>query len=621
MPAAVELPARPALARGVQLVGALQGSGFETQQWLVQRDERFIQLSELLYRILEPINGERTIDEIAAAAAATTGKPVSANNVTYVLATRFVPLGLIDGVTMPTPPGSVAASGGAGAQAKNAKKNSKQAGRSPLQLTLRFGVIGPRPVERGARALQHLFWPPVIAVVLMLTVLTQAWIVFVHGIGSTIVDVLSHPAVLLLISSFIMISAVFHEFGHASALRYGGGRARSMGFGLYFAYPAFYTDCTESYRLSRWARLRTDLGGIYFDLITMLGLMALYVVTRQELLLAAVLLMDLEIADQFSPVMRFDGYWALADLVGIPDFFALMGPVVRSMLPGRWRAKGQKAPPLKGWVKVVFLGYTLVTVPVLYVLFATLLAFAPMLFATYYNSLVEQIADWSYAQAHHDVAGMLIAGLQTGILALTAFFLGFAVYGLLRTLVRGIWALGHSTRRRRAAAWLLSAAAVVFFGYFWAPQVTALAPEFVRIATLSQAQQYGAPQGPAFVYRPQPMLVPSPGATASPAPAQANAQPTATPVPQGSQNGNGSQPVAQVNPGNPGANHNGSGGSTTGTTANPHPDPGAKPDPSTRKPPQNNPQPKPTPKPRPRPTPPPWWPTPPVSIPSPPSHP
>src|SRR5262249_4987824 len=151
----------------------------------------------------------------------------------------------------------------------------------------------------------------------------------------------------------------------------------SMGFGLYFAYPAFYTDCTESYRLSRWSRLRTDLGGIYFDLITMLGLMALYAFTRQELLLAAVLLMDLEIADQFSPVMRFDGYWALADLVGIPDFFALMGPVVRSMLPGRWRAKGQKAPPLKGWVKVVFLGYTLVTVPFLYILFATLLALAP----------------------------------------------------------------------------------------------------------------------------------------------------------------------------------------------------------------------------------------------------
>ena len=31
--------------------------------------------------------------------------------------------------------------------------------------------------------------------------------------------------------------------------------------------------------------------------------------------------------------MRYDGYWALADLVGVPDFFTFMGPVVRGMLP------------------------------------------------------------------------------------------------------------------------------------------------------------------------------------------------------------------------------------------------------------------------------------------------
>jgi hypothetical protein len=49
------------------------------------------------------------------------------------------------------------------------------------------------------------------------------------------------------------------------ALRYGGGRARSMSAGLYLLYPAFHTDVTDNCRLGRWARVRTDLAGFYFN--------------------------------------------------------------------------------------------------------------------------------------------------------------------------------------------------------------------------------------------------------------------------------------------------------------------------------------------------------------------
>ncbi|MBA3445542.1 MAG: hypothetical protein H0T58_11920, partial [Gemmatimonadales bacterium] len=88
---------------------------------------------------------------------------------------------------------------------------------------------------------------------------------------------------------------MFHEFGHASALRYGGGRVRGMGAGFYLIYPAFFTDVTDSYRLGRWARVRTDLGGFYFHLTFALGLIGLYWVTGQEFLLVVVLLINLDI--------------------------------------------------------------------------------------------------------------------------------------------------------------------------------------------------------------------------------------------------------------------------------------------------------------------------------------
>src|SRR5207245_1559386 len=121
----------------------------------------------------------------------------------------------------------------------------------------------------------------------------------------------------------LIVAAIFHEFGHASALRYGGGRARGMGAGLYFVSPIFYTDVTDGYRLDRRARVRTDLGGIYFHAIIGLAVLALYLVLGREFLLLLVVLIDLTILDQFIPFVRLDGYWVLADLTGVPDFFTL----------------------------------------------------------------------------------------------------------------------------------------------------------------------------------------------------------------------------------------------------------------------------------------------------------
>ena len=44
-----------------------------------------------------------------------------------------------------------------------------------------------------------------------------------------------------------------------------------MGAGLYLIWPAFYTDVSDSYRLSRGGRLRVDLGGLYFNAVFSVG--------------------------------------------------------------------------------------------------------------------------------------------------------------------------------------------------------------------------------------------------------------------------------------------------------------------------------------------------------------
>jgi putative peptide zinc metalloprotease protein len=206
------------------------------------------------------------------------------------------------------------------------------------------------------------------------------------------------------------------------------------------------------------------------------------------MLLAAVLLLDLEMVDQFDPIMRFDGYWALADLVGVPDFYVFMGPVLRGMIPKRWRPKGQEAPPLKGWVKIAFLAYTVIAVPIVFVTFASLLLLAPIFLVTYWNSLVLQWIDFATAWAQHDVANSIVGGVQVAILVLSAYFLGYAVYGLIRTIVRMLWKLGHAnTRRQRSAAWLLAVVVALFFWEFWVPQVMSIGGAVSRMTVFSQS--------------------------------------------------------------------------------------------------------------------------------------
>ena len=84
---AVEVPERPALSQNVQLVGEMPETGFTDRQWLIQRDGRFIQLTELLYRIAEHANGDRTLEEIAARVTDATVWVVTAADVRQLLRT------------------------------------------------------------------------------------------------------------------------------------------------------------------------------------------------------------------------------------------------------------------------------------------------------------------------------------------------------------------------------------------------------------------------------------------------------------------------------------------------------------------------------------------------------
>lgn len=427
---ASQAPELPALGTGVELIGEMEESGFRDRQWLAKRGERFVQLSELLYRVAEQADGKSTHEDMAERLTRSTSWIFTAENVRQIVRSKLVPLGIVAPVGDGT--GSVEHAVGTGA--------------SPLRVNARTELLGPAAIDPITGVLKTLFRPFVLVPVLLSAVVAQAWAFLSHGLGGALQEVIYAPGLILVLLGILLLSGVVHEFGHAAALRYGGGKVRGMGAGLYLVYPVLYTDTTDAYRLGRRAKVRTDLGGFYFHLIFALGLVGLYAVTGQEFLLLAVLMIDMGILYQCMPFVRFDGYWALADLTGIPDFFSQMGAFLRSVVPlKRWR--GAKLPDLKPWVKAVFVLYVATTIPVLALLLFFLVTRLPNTAALVWHSLTLLAGQFSIALDEGNLVGMTTSALQAFILSLQMLGILYLLYVLGRTAIL----LFRRARKRRGA--------------------------------------------------------------------------------------------------------------------------------------------------------------------------
>src|SRR5205823_1988721 len=126
---------------------------------------------------------------------------------------------------------------------------------------------------------------------------------------------------------------------------------------------AVNADVTDAYRLGKAGRLRTDLGGVYFNTIFILATAGAYALTGFEPLLLMIPLQHLEIIHQFLPFIRLDGYYIVSDLTGVPDMFARIKPTLRSLVP--WLPTDESVTELRPWVRVAVTVYVLTVVPLL----------------------------------------------------------------------------------------------------------------------------------------------------------------------------------------------------------------------------------------------------------------
>jgi putative peptide zinc metalloprotease protein len=414
-------PASPRLADGVELIGEYEGSGYKEPPALVRRgDGQVIQLTPLLYAVAEQADGTHGYTEMAERVGASIGRKVSADNVRFLVEERLAPLGIVTG-----PDGSQ----------PDVEKSDPL-----LALKFRAAVIPEWLANSLGRVFMPLFHAPIVIAVLAGLVVADIWLFFEHGVAQAIRQSVYHPGLFLPLFAAVVLSAAFHEVGHAAACRFGGAKPGRMGCGLYLAWPAFYTDVTDAYRLGRRARLRTDLGGVYFNTIVVLLTVGAYLATGFEPLLLLVLIEHFEIVHQLLPIVRLDGYYIVADLTGVPDLFNRIGPIMRGLLP--WRRPDERVLVLKRWVRVAVTAWVLIVVPLLFFQLLMVLIHLPRIVGTALDSAGKQ---W-HASAHAFGSGKAVAG-ATGVLEILV--LAVPIIGILLMLVRvfhrgGVWTWQHT---------------------------------------------------------------------------------------------------------------------------------------------------------------------------------
>ncbi len=154
---------------------------------------------------------------------------------------------------------------------------------------------------------------------------------------------------LLLLYVAVFLSHLLHELSHAAMCKYFGGEVRTMGVMLLLLTPLPYVDLSSSWTFrDKYQRAWVDSAGMLSD--ALLGAIATLVWAYSPPGVVNELAYNLMFSTvvytvlfNINPLMRFDGYYILSDLVQIPN----LHEKARQQFLKLWRERVLKVPVLE----------------------------------------------------------------------------------------------------------------------------------------------------------------------------------------------------------------------------------------------------------------------------------
>ena len=201
-----------------------------------------------------------------------------------------------------------------------------------------------------------------VLLVWLLIVLTALVAAVVHwpDLSGSLADQLFSPSNLLLLWLIYPLVKILHEFGHAFAVKKWDGEVHELGIMLLALTPIPYVDATASASFpEKRRRIAVAAMGMMVELL--LASLALFVWLNVETGLISALAYNVMLIGSVStilfngnPLLRYDGYYMLADLIEIPNLgqrsTRYLGYLVQRYLLGIETAESPvTAPGEKGW--------------------------------------------------------------------------------------------------------------------------------------------------------------------------------------------------------------------------------------------------------------------------------
>jgi putative peptide zinc metalloprotease protein len=190
------------------------------------------------------------------------------------------------------------------------------------------------------------------ACVWLLVVLAAVVLVVVHhdALWARLPDFRSffHAENLLWLAVSLAVVKVLHELGHAVACKHFGAECHDLGLMFLVFTPCLYCDVSDAWMLpDKWQRIAVSAAGLYVEIFLAAVCTFLWWFSEPGLLnslcLNIVFVCSVSaLIFNGNPLMRFDGYYILSDLVEIPNLQSRASSALSRLLA--WWTLGVELP-------------------------------------------------------------------------------------------------------------------------------------------------------------------------------------------------------------------------------------------------------------------------------------
>ena len=137
------------------------------------------------------------------------------------------------------------------------------------------------------------------------------------------------------------ITKVIHEFGHGMTCKHFGGECHEMGVMMLVLTPCLYCNVSDSWMLpNKWHRAMIGAGGMYIEIVmasiaTFLWWFSAPGMLNQVCLSVIFICSVSTVLFNANPLLKFDGYYILSDLMEIPNLRQKASTILNRKL-GTW---------------------------------------------------------------------------------------------------------------------------------------------------------------------------------------------------------------------------------------------------------------------------------------------